>query len=1123
MPELSLKDEEGRRQQRQAARVVGAGVPSPAGQGLPAYAELHALSNFSFQRGASHPWELAVRAWQLGYEAIAITDECSVAGVVRAVSGLRMWKEHREEDGLPLPPHPEPRLIFGSEFDFGRFRLVVLAHDLEGWGHLCQYISAARMREDIVKGDYRAELADAAGLVHCEVLCVPHRRSGEPIDEARLQADLASVAALFPPRADGEPGPLWLAVELFHEADDALWLQVLRRAGEATGLPLVAAGDVHMHLRSRKPLQDVLTAVREGRPVADCGFALQPNAERHLRARTRLARLYPAELLARTLVIADRCRFQLKELKEQYVYPQEVIGSGETPAQTLIRKTWEGALSRYPPHRYFNGVPVEICKQIKRELDLILEMKYEMFFLTVEDIVSFARRKGILCQGRGSSANSAVCYSLGITAVNPEDGNLLFERFISRERAEPPDIDVDFEHDRREEVIQYIYETYGRERAAIAAVVISYRSRSSLRDAGKALGIDERLVDAFAKDHYWFDDPMLDERLEAAMTRAGVREDAFRLRLWIGLANELRGFPRHLSQHVGGFVLTQGPLTRLVPVEKASMEARSIIQWDKDDLDEIGMFKVDVLALGMLSCIRRALDMANGWRGTAHQMHQLPTDDPRVYDMIGRADTAGVFQIESRAQMSMLPRLRPRSYYDLVIEVAIVRPGPIQGGMVHPYLKNRAKVERGEKIELRYPQLEPALQRTLGVPIFQEQVMQIAMIAADFSAGQADRLRRAMAAWRRTGHMERFYEPLVEGMVRRGYDREFAEAIFQQIQGFGEYGFPESHAASFAKLVTVSSWLKCYEPACFLAALLNAQPMGFYTPSQLIQDAVRHGVLVRPVDVTRSDAFCTLESADGASPRPGAAWAESAAQALPDQPAVRLGLRHIKGLSPAAIERLVEARGRAPFTGAGDLARRAGLGPAEMALLAGADALQALAGHRRQQVWEATASHRAPALLREAPIHEAPLALPAAEEGEEIVGDYASLGFSLRRHPLALLRPRLARWKLSSAEALRDIPGGTSVRACGIVTVRQRPGTAKGTVFVTLEDETGAVNVVVWSRVAEQWREPLLKSQLLAVRGTWQRDHDSGGKVCHLVAEAMRDLTPLLGRLARENKSRDFH
>ncbi|WP_295538664.1 error-prone DNA polymerase [uncultured Pseudacidovorax sp.] len=1124
MPELSLKDEEARRQRRLAA--VGAGLPAPAPMAappLPAYAELHALSNFSFQRGASHPWELAVRAWQLGYAAIAITDECSVAGVVRAVSGLRMWREEREEDGLPLPPHPEPQLIFGSEFDFGRFRLVVLAHDLEGWGHLCQYISAARMHEDIAKGDYRASLADAAGLLHCDILCVPRRRSGEPIDEAALQADLAAVAALFPPRADGEPGPLWLAVELFHEADDALWLQVLQRAGEATGLPLVAAGDVHMHLRSRKPLQDVLTAVRQGRPVADCGFALQPNAERHLRSRARLAGLYPADLLARTLLIAGRCHFDLQEIRKQYVYPREVIGSGETPAQTLIRKTWLGALDRYPLHRYFNGVPPKVCEQIQKELDLILDLDYEMFFLTVEDIVAFARRENILCQGRGSSANSAVCYCLGITAVNPEDGNLLFERFISRERAEPPDIDVDFEHDRREEVIQYIYRTYGRERAAIAAVVISYRSRSALRDAGKALGVDERLVDAFARDHYWFDDPMLDERLEAAMARAGVREDPFRLRLWIGLANELRGFPRHLSQHVGGFVLTQGPLTRLVPVEKASMEARSIIQWDKDDLDEVGMFKVDVLALGMLSCIRRALDMVNGWRGTVHQMHQLPTDDPRVYDMIGRADTVGVFQIESRAQMSMLPRLRPRNYYDLVIEVAIVRPGPIQGGMVHPYLRNRAKVERGEKIELRYPQLKPALQRTLGVPIFQEQVMQIAMIAAGFSAGQADRLRRAMAAWRRTGHMERFYDPLVKGMVAKGYDEEFAKAIFQQIQGFGEYGFPESHAASFAKLVTVSSWLKCYEPACFLAAILNAQPMGFYTPSQLIQDAVRHGVQVRPVDVHRSDCFCTLEPADGEGPAPAAPWAESAAQALPGQPAVRLGLRHVKGLSPAAVARLVEARAQAPFTSTGDLARRAGLGTAEMALLAGADALRALAGHRRQQVWEATASHRAPALLRGAPIHESPLALPAAEEGEEIVGDYASLGFSLRRHPLALLRPRLARWRLSSAEELRAMPGGMPVRACGIVTVRQRPGTAKGTVFVTLEDETGAVNVVVWARVAEQWREPLLKSQLLAVRGTWQRDRETGGKVCHLVAEGMRDLTPLLGRLARENRSRDFH
>ncbi|SDE08352.1 error-prone DNA polymerase [Variovorax sp. CF079] len=1106
MPELS--DKQIQKRARASATVHALpwrSQPEPLqAPSLPSYAELHCITNFSFQRGASHPEELVQRAYDLGYEALAITDECSVAGVVRAHEGLREYLETL----APTERHPF-RLLLGSEFAFERFKLVTIAHDLEGWGNLCEFITAARTTAP--KGSYRVSWAqsDVASLRDCEILFVPLRTPGAMPDVAALCADVAEAARLF-------EGHLWIAVELQNELDDDLWLAALQQASAQTGVPLVAAGDVHMHVRSRKPLQDVITAVREGRPVAECGFALQSNAERHLRSRLRLAELYPAELLANTLEVARRCRFDLDVIREHYKYPLESVASGETPAETLVRKTWEGARVKYPA-----GIPQKVQAQVQHELDLIVELHYEMFFLTVEDIVHFARSKDILCQGRGSSANSAVCYCLGITAIDPDTGHLLFERFLSRERREPPDIDVDFEHQRREEVIQYIYQKYGRDRAAIAAVVICYRSRSALRDVGKALGIDARLVDEFAKDHYWFDHVVLDQRLEEAMQRVNLREDMRKLYQWIELTQQLKGFPRHLSQHVGGFVLTQTKLTRLVPVENASMKDRSVIQWEKDDLEAMGMLKVDVLALGMLSAIRRALAMVNGWRKTALQMHQIPNDDEAVFDMICDADTIGVFQIESRAQMSMLPRLKPRTYEDLVIEVAIVRPGPIQGGMVHPYLKNREKVRKGIPIEYAKEALRPALERTLGVPIFQEQVMQIAIIAAGFTPDEADRLRRAMAAWKRKGGIDKFHGKLVEGMVDREYDRAFAEAIYQQVLGFGDYGFPESHAASFALLVIVSSWLKLHEPACFLAALLDSQPMGFYSPSQLVQDARRHGVEVRPVDVTASEWDCTLESPAEVPPAVNPRFATRLGNL--SQPAVRLGLRRIASLSEAGAKRMLEARAQAAFTSTEDLALRAELDAKDMAALAAADALITLSGHRRQQVWDATAQRRAPALLKGVPIHEAALQLPLAPEGEEIVGDYASLGFTLRRHPLALLRPRLARMRLSSAEQLREVPSGQTVRACGIVMGRQRPQTAKDTIFVTLEDETGNVNVIVWSHVVEAWREPLLKSHLLAVQGTWQRDVDSGGEVRHLVATGFKDLTPLLGRLAKSNKSRDFH
>jgi error-prone DNA polymerase len=1041
---------------------------------LPAYAELHCLSNFSFQRGASHPQELVRRAHELGYAALAITDECSVAGVVRA---------HGEAKKLGL------KLLLGSEFALDGFRLVALARSITGWGNLCEFITFARREAE--KGEYLCsrETSDFALLDECEILVVP----GHALSRAEILERVQWAVRQF-------GGHAWIAAELLLAGDDDLWLQTLQEVGEATGVPVVAAGDVHLHARSRKPLQDVMTAVRLGTPVAECGFALQPNAERHLRHRMRLASLYPPEMLERTLEVGDRCRFSLEEIK--YQYPLETVPAGLTPRQALRRFTIEGARQRYP-----QGVPWRVRLQLLRELDLISDCAYEMYFLTVHDIVAFARSQGILCQGRGSAANSAVCYCLGVTAVDPARSDLLFERFISRERKEPPDIDVDFEHERREEVIQYIYRKYGRERSAITAVVASYRARSAIRDVGKALDIPEPLVDAFAKDHFWFDERGLRVQKLGEMAAAmGVQAPAKSLALWMELSEELMGFPRHLSQHVGGFVLTQGKLTRLVPVENAAMKDRSVIQWDKDDLDEMGLLKVDVLALGMLTAIRRCLAFVAQRRGRPFTLTDIPDKDEATYDMICRADTVGVFQIESRAQMSMLPRLRPREFYDLVIEVAIVRPGPIQGGMIHPYLKARERLRRGEDVQYESEALRPALERTLGIPLFQEQVMQISMIAAGFSADEADQLRRSMAAWKRSGGVHRFQQPLIQGMLANGYRPEFAESIFKQILGFGEYGFPESHAYSFALLAYDSSWLKCHEPECFLAAMLNAQPMGFYAPSQLIQDARRHDVQVLPPDVVCSDWDCTL-APDCAA-----------------RPAVRLGLRLVASLGEAGAQRIVQARAERPFDDVEDLALRAQLDLKDLQALAAADALQSLAGHRRQQVWEASAQHKAPGMLRQAPIHEPALALPAAREGEEIFFDYASMGFTLRRHPVALLRQRLARMKLLSARQLHDLPNDRRVGACGIVTVRQQPQTANGTIFVTIEDETGPVNVIVWKHVRERQRDALLHSKLMAVRGVWQRDVESGGEVRHLIAERLEDLTPLLGRLGRHRGgSRDFH
>ena len=1078
----------------------------------PAYAELHCLSSFSFQHGASQPDELVERAAALGYSALAITDECSVAGVVQAHEAARRC-------GL--------KLLLGAAFAVSRlgvdgggrvgggFGAIVLAHNLLGWGQLCQFITVARGRAS--KGAYQLgwdgaeEQALWATLRDCEVLL----DFSSAINIEAAYAVSTCAKGLFGPH-------VWLAVPRLLGAMDAVQQHRLQQLSHCSGVPLVAAGGVRMHVRSRKPLHDVLTAVRLGRPVAQCGVALQPNAEAHLRSRARLAALYAPDLLAHTLVVAQRCQFSLDELR--YQYPMEAVLPGHTPAQTLHQYTEEGAAVRYPPHSHPGGTPSVVQQQLEYELALIAELRYEMYFLTVHDIVRFARSQGILCQGRGSAANSAVCYCLGITEVDPARGNLLFERFISRERDEPPDIDVDFEHQRREEVIQYIYAKYGRERAALTATVIRYRPRSALRDVGRALEIPEALISAMAREHPgMYNRVVLQERLQNAIERiaacarpAGVNgqkdhEDlalpaARRLQLWLDLATQLQQFPRHLGQHTGGFVLTQGPLTRLVPVENAAMPGRSIIQWDKDDLDAVGLLKVDVLALGMLSAIRRCFNLIGQWRGKPLRMQDIPAEDPATYDMVCQADTVGVFQIESRAQMSMLPRLKPRCFYDLVVQVAIVRPGPIQGGMVHPYLQARANPQA---VVYASPSLKKALERTLGVPIFQEQVMQVAMLAADFSAGEADALRRSMAAWKRKGGVHVFYERMVSGMLKNGYTQEFADTIFRQIEGFGEYGFPESHAASFALLAYVSSWLKRHEPACFLAALLNSHPMGFYAPSQLVQDAKAHGVQVRAVDVAHSDWDCTTETITSSDPITSA------------QPAIRLGLRLVSGLSLGAAQRIVSARSHAPFSSTQDLALRCALDATDLKALASADALRALSGHRRQQVWDAAALQPAPVLFQGVPVLEESLQLPSAPEGEEVVFDYAALGLTLRAHPLQLLRGQLSKKKYQTSAQLADLPSGRLVRACGLVTARQRPQTANGVVFVTLEDETGSVNVIVWNAVKERFRDTLYHARMLAVHGEWQRDEGSGGKVRHVIARWLGDSTEMLGAL--RTHSRDFH
>jgi len=1055
----------------QRRALPAANDDAPGHDDLPAYAELHCLSDFSFLRGAASAEELFERAHRCGYEALAITDECSLAGIVRGLEASRAT-------GL--------KLIVGSEFVLScGLKCVLLVEHAAGYTQLCRLITHARRAAPkggylLTRGDVETVLADAdVGLF---ALWCP---AAQPdANEGRW------LHAVFGERAH-------LAVELHREQDDEARLHALLALAHDLQLIPLAAGDVHMDVRRQRVLQDTMTAIRHGMTLADCGEHLFRNGERHLRTRRALGNIHPHHLLDNAVQLARRCRFDLGNDLE-YHYPAELVPPGHTPTSWLRARAEQGMRERWP-----EGVPAKIVAQIDDELALIEYLKYEAFFLTVDDIVRFAKSREILCQGRGSAANSAVCFALGITVVNPAESRLLMARFLSKERNEPPDIDVDFEHERREEVLQYVYAKYGRERAALAATVIRYRGKSAVRDVAKVFGLPPDQLALLAECYGWGngDAPMQQRLLEA-----GFDPDNPLIARVLAVTEQLQGHPRHLSQHVGGFVISDAPLHTVVPVENAAMDDRTIIQWDKDDLETMKLLKVDCLALGMLTCIRKAVALIERHRGYTIDLARLPPGDQPTYDMIQAADTVGVFQIESRAQMSMLPRLKPTCFHDLVVEVAIVRPGPIQGGMVHPYLRRRQGLD---PVVFPSKGIEDILGKTLGIPLFQEQVMEL-VIHAGYAPHEADNLRRSMAAWRQGGDMQPHRERIRTLMTAKGYAPEFIEQIFEQIKGFGSYGFPQSHAASFAKLVYISCWLKRHEPAAFACALLNAQPMGFYSASQIVQDArrgngARIGVAVHPVDITVSDWDNTLE---GGYARCGI---DDGGQA-----AIRLGLRQIAGLSEAVGKRIVAARRQHAFTDVRDLSLRAALDEKSRTALAEAGALQPLAGHRHAARWAVAGIERQRPLLPGSPDEDA-IALPAPRAGEDVLSDYRATGLTLREHPLALLRARLRRERVLDSSQLREVKHGRGVHAAGLVTQRQRPATAGGTIFVTLEDEHGMVNVVVWRDVALRGRKALLGARLMAVRGRWEQVDG----VQHLIARELRDISHLLGDL--RTASRDFH
>ncbi len=1058
---------------------------------MTAYAELATTSNFTFLTGASHPEEWVATAARAGLSGLAVTDRNSFAGIVRGHVAAK-------EAGL--------RYVVGCRLVFSDGTPDVLAwpSDRAAYGRLCRLLTLGNRRAE--KGRCDITLDDL--LAHGEgVISAPlPGRGGLRGEAGRLSEALDRLRSTF--------GREWvrLAAQPLFGPSDRRRLAGLAALAEGAGVRLLAVGDLLHHTAERRPLADVLTAIREGVTLETGGRRLASNAERHLRGGAEMERLFRdhPRAVGESVALLERLTFSLDELR--YEYPEEDLEGARDPQEALVRLTREGAARRWPA-----GVPSKVEAALAHEFAIIAELGYAPYFLTVNDIVRFARSRGILAQGRGSAANSAVCYCLGITEVDPVRGDLLFERFISPERKEPPDIDVDFEHERREEVIQYIYAKYGRERAGLAASLVTYRSRSALREVGKVFGLGEDAI-ARLSGSVWGSSSKGPRDEQAA--RAGMSLEDARLARVFALAREIVGFPRHLSQHVGGFVLTRGRLDEVVPIQNAAMEDRTVIEWDKDDLDALGILKIDVLALGMLSALRKGFDLVARHYGRPLTIDAIPAEDPAVYRMIRKADTIGVFQIESRAQMTMLPRLRPATFYDLVIEVAIVRPGPIQGDMVHPYLRRRQGLE---PVSYHKPELEAVLGKTLGVPLFQEQAMKIAIVAGGFTPAEADKLRRAMATFRRVGTIHSFQVRMVEGMVAKGYPRDFAERCFRQIEGFGEYGFPESHAASFALLVYASAWMKCHYPDVFACALVNSQPMGFYAPAQILRDAREHGVEVRPVCINRSVWDCTLERGTHAADRVMGRHGDQA-EAIWSSHAIRLGFRQIKGLSEAAVERLVAARGRG-YDSVADLAARSGLERSVIQRLVEADAFASLGLDRRAAGWAGEALDpagergRLPLLdragLGDLFAHEPAAHLPPMLPGEEVVEDYRTLSLSLKGHPVAFLRSDLAAIRAWRAVDLSNTRSGAHVRVGGLVLVRQRPGSAKGVIFLTLEDETGVANVVVWPKLFERHRAEVLGGRFLVVDGRLQSE--SG--VIHVVADKLMDRTSWLGRLAEAGES----
>jgi error-prone DNA polymerase len=1058
-------------------------APTPA---QPAYAEFAVSTAFSFLRGAATPDEMVETALALGHTGMAVADRNTLAGVVRPYTWLKAQRKAAlEENDLAQAQRLAAfRYVVGARLVFadGTPDVVVYPQDRQGYGRLCRLLTTGAQRAR--KGECRLELAD---LVHAgsglalALVPPPH------LDPEALRPTLDALVQAY-------PGAVWLGASMTYGPADARRLDALAELARATAAPLLAINDVLYHAPERRRLHDVMTCIREHTTLREAGRRLEANGERHLKPTAEMARLFRdhPDAIAQTQVLLQLCDFDLGQLK--YEYPQEPIPPGKTPQQHLEDLTWAGAAWRYP-----GGVPESVKEALAAEFAFIAEQDYARYFLTVHDVVRYARDRGILCQGRGSAANSAVCYCLGITAVDPSKVKLLFARFISSARDEPPDIDVDFEHERREEVIQYIYRRYGRERAAICATVIHYRPRSAIREVGKALGLSEDVTSALAGMVWgsWGDKPDPDH-----VRQTGLDPDNPTIALALDLAGQLIGFPRHLSQHVGGFILTQERLDETVPILNGAMPDRTFIEWDKDDIDALGLMKVDVLALGMLSCIRRSFDLLN--RHAIHPIEDMAEiegdNDPAVYEMLSRGDSIGVFQVESRAQINMLPRLRPQTFYDLVIEVAIVRPGPIQGDMVHPYLRRKQGLEP-VKFESPAPdhgpadELEQVLGRTLGVPLFQEQAMQIAITAAGFTPAEADGLRRSMATFRRTGGMDAYRAKMVGGMIARGYPPDFAERCFKQIEGFGSYGFPESHAASFAKLVYVSAWLKHHHPAVFACALLNAQPMGFYAPAQLVRDAHEHGVEVRAADVNHSDWDCKLEPCDGGGH------------------ALRLGLRQIDGMPEAAADALVEARGEpGGYVDFDALVRRSGLSRAHLQKLAEADALRSLGLDRRAALWRVRGLvPAAPSpLIDDLPDWEAQPALPVMALGEHVVADYQTTRLSLKAHPMGLLRPLFAATPCAYLAKLAD---GAPVSTAGLVLVRQRPG--KGIVcFITLEDETGVANLVVLPEVFARYRKVIMSARLIEVHGRIQRAPEAK-EVIHVLAHSLIDRSPALLTLSQ--------